>query len=118
MTQPGSPPAALEQVLADLDGEASVLRYHGQVEQAKSLERAIARVREACPDYLTWVTVDEAVARSGRSRQWIRGLAAALEPLGHVKRDGRAVRLRAIVVPLAPLRAIERRRGRRASQGS
>ncbi len=101
----------LDLVLADLRGEAAVLRANGHKQQAETLERACERVAEACPDYLRWLSLDEAVIRSGRSPAFLRGRAAEWEALGHARRQGRRWWFRAIVVPVKPLRAIERARG-------
>ncbi len=101
----------LDQVLADLRGEAAVLRRRGHELQARTLEDAADRVAASCPDYLRWISIEDARTRSGKSLEWLRGRAADWEPMGHARREGRKWFFRAIVVPIAPLRAIERRRG-------
>ena len=104
----------LDHVLADLRGEAAVLRANGHKAQAETIERAVDRVAESCPDYLRWISLEDAIARSGRSAEWLRGRAAEWAPLGHAKREGRRWLFRANVVPVKPIRAIERDQGRAA----
>lgn len=101
----------LDQVLADLRGEAAVLRLNGHRIQADTLERACEQVAASCPDYLRWISVEDAIVRSGRSAEWLRGRAAEWAGLGHARRDGRKWWFRAIVVPIRPIRALERDRG-------
>lgn len=106
---------SLDQTLADLRGEAAVLRMNGHKAQADTLERACDAVAAACPDYLRWISLEDAVMRSGRSAEWLRGRAAEWAPLGHARREGRRWLFRAIVIPIRPIRAMERARGSAAA---
>lgn len=58
----------LEDTLAELRGEAAVLRAHGAKTQADSIESVCHRVRDTMTAYLDWLTEPEAMARSGRVR--------------------------------------------------
>jgi hypothetical protein len=62
----------LEDVLADLRGEAAVLRANGHGAQAQSIERACTQVAESMAAYLDWLSEDEAHSRSGKSVDWLR----------------------------------------------
>lgn len=59
-------PLTLEQVLADARGEAAVVRKHAPG-IANAIDELCDRVRDAAEDWLRWLTMDEAVSRSGHS---------------------------------------------------
>ena len=102
----------LEQVLADLREEATILRANGHAAQAATLLRAVQQVADACPDYLRWLSEAEAVLRSGKSAAWLRARYPEWEQMGHARAPRRGVReYRAVIIPVAPLRAVERQRG-------
>ena len=108
----------LEELLADLQDEANVLKMHGQVFQANTLHGACDRVREVMAPYLDWLTEDEARARSGRSVDWLRGQLPEWEALGPAKRDGKRRLYRRLIVPrranLEAARAAAQREARAA----
>lgn len=104
----------LGDVLADLREEAAILRANGHGPQAATLERACERVQDACPDYLRWLTEGEAALRSGRAERWLSARFPEWEAMGHAKLVKRTRYYRAIIVPAAPLTAIERDKGRAA----
>ena len=89
----------LEDVLADLRGEAAVLRAHGSKGQADSLERACDLVAKAMRDYLTWLDEGEAHTRSGRSVEWLRSRFADWEEQRMAEYRGRRRFYRRIIVP-------------------
>lgn len=62
----------LNQVLADARGEAAVLRSHGHVLQAESIEKVVEAVAGAMDDYLTLLTESEAMLFTGRKQPYLR----------------------------------------------
>jgi hypothetical protein len=72
----------LGQLLADLRGEAAVLRSHGQGAQARTLEAACDRVQDCMVDYLAELTEGEAALYTGRTTATVRGWFPALEARG------------------------------------
>ena len=64
--------AELEEVLARWRSDAAVLRRNDVKANASVLERCIHDVESAAMDYLTWLTEEQAMAKSGRSREWLQ----------------------------------------------
>lgn len=90
----------LEQVLADLRGDAAVLRRNGHVHDAELLERTCDQVAEAAHEYVTHLSEGEAMLRSSHSREWLRSRFPEWEAQGNAWRDPRGVRTyRMLVVP-------------------
>jgi hypothetical protein len=72
----------LEQVLADARGEAAVLRSHGHILQAESVEKVVDAVAASMADYLTKLTESEAMLFTGRKQPYLRDRFAAWERRG------------------------------------
>jgi len=108
----------LEQVLADVRGEAAVLRANGHKAQADSMDAVVDRVRDCMGPYLDWLTEDEARARSGRSVEWLRGQLPEWEALGLAKRDGKRRLYRRLIVPRRPNLEAARAAAQRAAQAA
>lgn len=90
----------LEQVLADIRGEAAVLRHNGHASQATSVERVCERIGEVMRSYLTILSESEAKLRSGWSERRLRGRFAEWEARGLAMLDDRGRRrYREIAVP-------------------
>jgi hypothetical protein len=53
---------AMERHLADMGVQARILRKHGHVEQAASIEHVLDGVRRAAPEYFAVLSETEAVA--------------------------------------------------------
>ena len=110
-------PRELEQVLADWRGDAQVLRRQGHDGEAEQIERFAVDVARAAEEYLRWLSEDEALLRSGRSRRWLRLLFPEWERAGHARRDrGRRV-YRMLVIPQRANALAAREAGRRAALG-
>jgi hypothetical protein len=62
----------LTQVLTDARGEAAVLRSHGHVLQAESIEKLVEAVAKSMEDYLTLLTETEAMLFTGRKQPYLR----------------------------------------------
>lgn len=92
-------PGVLEQVLADWRGDAQVLRRRGHEHDAVLIERICDEVAHAAEEYLRWVSEEDAMLRSARSRAWLRSQFPDWERLGHARRDGKRRRYRLLVVP-------------------
>ena len=89
----------LEQVLADIRGDAAVLRRNGHQRDADVREKLAEEVAEAAHEYLTWTSESEAMLRSGKSQEWLRARFPGWEEQGHAKREGRERRYRMLIVP-------------------
>jgi len=92
-------PAVLEQVLADWRGDAQVLRRRGHEHDAALIERICEEVARAADEYLRWVSEEDAMLRSSRSRDWLRSQFPEWERMGHARRDGRRRCYRLLVIP-------------------
>ena len=108
-------PQTLEQLLADWRGDAQVLRRRGHEGEAEQMERFADAVARAAEDYLRWLSEDEALLRSGRSRGWLRSQSPDWERAGHARRDGRKRWYRMLVIPQRANPLAARDAGRRAA---
>lgn len=90
----------LTQVLSVWRAEASVLKKHKQHALASQLDRCADDVEEAASDWLTWLSESDAMIRSGKSRDWLRGHFSEWERDGHAKLHGRERRYRRVIVPV------------------
>jgi len=89
----------LSQVLADWSGQAAVLRARGHGREADHIEQLVADVRTSASAYLDWLSEDEAMLRSGRSRGYFRTRFSSWESEDNARIDGRRRRYRRCVVP-------------------
>lgn len=109
----------LEQVLADIRGEAAVLRANGHGAQASSMEAVADRVRDCMQSYLDWLTEDEAQLRSGRSATWLRAQFGRWLDIGMARWQGEGRRAkrqyRRCIVPQRPNAQSAYEAGRRAA---
>jgi hypothetical protein len=64
--------AELEEVLAGWRADAAVLRRNDEKAKASLLERCSHEVQLAASDYLSWLTEEKAMTKSGKSREWLR----------------------------------------------
>jgi hypothetical protein len=92
----------LGQVLTDWRGQASVLRMRGHPREAALIEQLCDEVRAAAVSYLEWLTEDEAMLRSDRSRAYFRSRFPQWESEQLAWLDGRRRRYRACIVPRRP----------------
>jgi hypothetical protein len=107
-------PPPLEQVLADARGEAAVLRSHGHIAQAKTLELFADRVGKSMRAYLTTMSESEAALRSGWTPSRLRGRFAEWETGGFAMLDKRGKRrYRECIVPVRADRSAARLAGER-----
>ena len=106
---------ALEQVLADWRGDAQVLRRQGYNREAEQIERFADDVARAAEDYLRWLSEDDALLRSGRSRGWLRSHFPEWERAGHGRRDRGRRLYRMLVIPQRANTLAAREAGRRAA---
>lgn len=104
---------SLEQVLADMRGDAAVLRRARDARLADVLDEWATRISRASEDYLRWLSEGDAVLRSGRSARHWRAHFAELEALGHAELRGRVRYYRALVIPQRANLEAARAAGRR-----
>ena len=110
----------LEQVIADWRENAQVLRRTGHQHDGDLIDQLLDEVVSASEEFVTWLTEDDAMLRSGRARTWLRSRWPQWAAQGHAKHDERNRRLyRTVVVPqrvnLAAAREDARRTARRAA---
>lgn len=67
----------LEQVLADLRGDAAIARRLGHHQQAEQLEALADRVAASAEPWLRRLTEEDARLKSGRSLRWLRAQGPA-----------------------------------------
>lgn len=107
----------LEQVLANQRQTAQILRSVGHVRDAQILEELCSQVSSAAESYLRWLSENDAMLRSGRSRRWLRSLFPIWERAGDARRDGRKHYYRMIVVPNRMHATDAYEAGRRTGEG-
>lgn len=106
----------LDQLLADWRGDAAVLRRNGEVGKADLLERCATDAARAAEPWLTWLSEADAMLRSGRSREWLRGRFAAWEREGHARSHGKLRQYRMAIVPQRAQVATAAEAGRAAAR--
>ncbi len=79
--------------------DAEVLRRHGDVRQAEQLERCAGEAGAAAEEYIRWLTEEDAMLRSGRSRKWLRRHFPEWEHAGQARRDRSRRFYRMLIVP-------------------
>ena len=90
----------LEQVLADARGDAQVLRRRGHGRDAELIEALCDQVAGAAEDYLRWISEEDAMLRSARSTEWLRGQFPEWERAGHARRVNGKRQYRQVIVPM------------------
>lgn len=90
---------SLEDVLADERGQAAVLRHNGHGAEAEKIERVCERVARAMAEYLTWLSEDDAMLRSGKPAAFFRRQFPEWEAVGDAKKVGRRRYYRASRIP-------------------
>lgn len=112
-------PEPLEQVLADMRGEAQVLRKHGDARTANVLDESVDRVKTAAEDFITWLNEPDAQLRSGRATSWLRSRFAEWSEAGHARKNERGQReYRLVVIPRRADASAAREAGRRGVKRS
>lgn len=89
----------LAQILADLRGDAAVLRRSGHAEQAVAREQIADDVTAAAEEWLTFLSESDAMLRSGRTKDWLRSRFAEWERDGHARLVNKQRQYRMCVVP-------------------
>jgi hypothetical protein len=89
----------LAAILGTMDEDAAVFERNGDAARAAALRARAAEIRAAAADYITWLTEDEAMLRSGDSRTRVKSLALKYVQAGHARIVGRRFQLRACIVP-------------------
>lgn len=96
-----APAAPLEQIVADLRGEAAVLERSGAKDLATAKRLDADRIAAACPDAMTWLNETDCRLRTGWTLARVRRHAAQYESAGTARRTGKRGpwQLLAIIVP-------------------
>lgn len=102
----------LEQLLVDLREEAQVLGRTGDARGAALLHSTVDRLRDAAEDFITWLSEDDAMLRSGHHVRWLRARYAEWETQGHAKRERGKRFYRQCVIPLRANLSAAREAGR------
>ncbi|MBA2683466.1 MAG: hypothetical protein H0U66_03115 [Gemmatimonadaceae bacterium] len=107
----------LEQVLADMRGEAAVLRRHGDTRTADVLDGTVDRVKSAAEDFITWLSESDAHLRSGKAIPWLRSRYPEWSEAGHARLNARGQReYRLVVIPRRANISAAREAGRRGER--
>lgn len=109
----------LDQVLADWAERAQIARKLGHRAQADTIEKCLADVRQAAEDTLTWLSEEDAMLQSGKSRPWLRARFPEWQRMGHARHRGRQRQYRQIIVPrdldVVAIRQAGREAGRKSA---
>ncbi len=68
----GGPATDLVTILADMASDADALERTGNLKQADYLRAAVARIRTAAEDYMTWLSEPDAILKSALSERTLR----------------------------------------------
>lgn len=105
----------LQQVLADIRGEAAVLRRSGNGGQADYVESMCDRVSEAAEDYMRRISITDARLKSGLALSTLKRRFRELRECGLAGFDAKGqMWFRACAVPQRAGIAHARERGRRS----
>ena len=109
--------SGLTSLLDTMRSEAQVLRRNGAESIARLKEDVVAEVERAEPDAVRWLSEDEAVQRSGWSREKVRKHAALYRHAGHAVRGVKGWRMLAVIIPQrVPPAVLERALARDATR--
>lgn len=104
-------PPELADVLADVRGEAAVLRRAGNVGQADYLEALCERIKNASEDFMKWLEEPDALLRSGWSERTFRRRFGEMLDCGLARWREGARQVRLCAVPLRANVVEQRARG-------
>lgn len=110
--------STLEQILADEREQAAILRRNGHAHDAGLIERVCDAVGQAAEEYLRWLSEEDAMTRSDKSRDWLRSRFSAWEAEGHARRNGRKREYRMLIVPQRVHTSAEYEAGRQAGKSA
>jgi hypothetical protein len=99
MTETMAPATDLAAILGTMDEDAAVFERNGEHGRAAALRARASEIRAAASDYITWLTEEEAMLRSGESRTRVKSLALRYVAAGHARIVGRRFQVRACIVP-------------------
>lgn len=107
----------LADVLADVRGEAAILRRRGAESIAHTMEEIADQVQRAAEDYLRFIPESEARLR-GVKLAWLRRQFPVWEQDGHARKRGAVREYRALMIPRATPAAIAREAGRQGERSA
>lgn len=108
---------SVEQVLADALERAALLRSEGHPIQAATIERVVAEVKAALPEFSTWVSETDAMLFTGRKADYLRARFPFWEQRGLAAFHGRIRFFRRCVLEHRGNPEAVRGAGRRAIAG-
>lgn len=108
----------IEQVLAEMLGDAAVLDRNGHREQAEALRGYAARVKAATVELHTELRERDAAAFCGRSPAWLRERFAGWVARGLARQIGPERWYRQCVLVHRPAPSVAREAGRLAARGA
>lgn len=95
-----APRPDLTQILADVRGDAAVLRRNGQLTLAENMEAIASRVADATDEYASWLGELECANRSGWKIETVKRWARKFGESEHVRwTRGVGYEMRACIVP-------------------
>lgn len=106
----------LETVLADWREKASTLRSVRHQHDAELIDAICDDVARAAEDYMRFVSETDAMLRSGKSAEWLRGRFADWQEQGHAEKRKGVRYYRALVIPRRPDLEAAREAGRRGDR--
>lgn len=89
----------LATIIADLRGDAAVLRRAGHESEAVLCERIANDITNAAEEYLTFLPEADAALFSGHRPPWLRAQYESLARRGHAKMHGRTRYYRQCALP-------------------
>jgi hypothetical protein len=107
----------LVQVIADVRGEAAVLRANRASFSPERELEIMDAVAAASEEWNTWLSEGDAAIRAGRSEDWMRARFEQFRRDGHGRMHGRARQYRACAVPRRANTTVAAARGRDAARG-
>ena len=112
----GDPMKPLGQLLVDWREDAQVLRNRGLDREADMMDRMAEECAIAAHEYIQFISEDDAMLRSDRSKEWLRARFRAWERRGHAFREGRKRYYRMLIVPCRMADAEAFEAGRKAAR--
>lgn len=89
----------LQQIITDWRGDAAVLRKRGDDRTARVLEQCADQAAEVTDEFTTWLSVEDAMRRSGWAHAKVVRHARQYLHTPHVRFEKRTYFLRACIVP-------------------
>ena len=116
MSQPTTDQDSLEQVIADLRGDAAVFDRNGEPARAQANRDLAERIESVSEEHITWLSEGDAAMRAGKSEAWVRARFEQLKHDGRARLKGRARQYLACAIPRRANVDTAAARGRQAAR--